>query len=339
MVISTEDRSDFLNKLFTDKDFEFLSNYEVEMKSLERNLQRQKIKKEEINEAIETLKSHNNTSANFSKDEYEKFLLKLQEALEYTEENIRHLSKYQADLVYLDKEIVDFMIRFERENNLDILKADMSQIQLKINTASQKFPEVQNVVFLNDVKIDNIINRANAENDDSEKVVITKEEIKAPEEVKARVNVTTIDDLEDNKVLLISEKDKIVFLPYTKEEIVKYYDKYPKDYKNYKDVIKKEFILPLSCFSMSPAIARFREGYALQRDSEARSIFEALKFGLELMFKSELYPAVIPACKTEDTLNKYIECLDNNSLDKFTEFEIKFEVTPLKTHKKDKYEF
>ena len=77
-----------------------------------------------------------------------------------------------------------------------------------------------------------------------------------------------------------------------------------------------------------PVIARFREAYSLCRDREAKTIFESLKYGMDLMFNRRLNPAIIAACKTQTQLSNYINCLEKNDLKHFTDFEIRFEVNP-----------
>ena len=91
-------------------------------------------------------------------------------------------------------------------------------------------------------------------------------------------------------------------------------EKYPKEYKSLEYVINKEFILPLDYYTKHPSLARFREAYSLIRDREAKSVFDALKYALNVMFKYDLNPAIISACKTEEALNFYIECLENKDL-------------------------
>ena len=124
-----------------------------------------------------------------------------------------------------------------------------------------------------------------------------------------------------------------MFLPYTVSEIQSYMEKYPKEYKSLEYVINKEFILPLDYYTKHPSLARFREAYSLIRDREAKSVFDALKYALNIMFKYDLNPAIISACKTEEALNLYIECLGNKDLSKFNLFKIEFRLNPLKAAK------
>ena len=94
-------------------------------------------------------------------------------------------------------------------------------------------------------------------------------------------------------------------------------------------LIKKEFVLPLAYYISHPAFSRFREAYSLSRDREAKTFLESLRYGIDMMFYDKLNPAIIAACKTQEQLSNYIDCLENDKLNDFTDFEIRFEVNPL----------
>ena len=103
---------------------------------------------------------------------------------------------------------------------------------------------------------------------------------------------------------------------------------YPDTYSSVEDVIKKEFTFPRKYYIKHSVLARFRETYALIRDREAKSISEAIKYAFELMFRYEINPAIIAACKTQEDLEDYLNCLENNKLNDFKRFQIKFEINP-----------
>ena len=50
---------------------------------------------------------------------------------------------------------------------------------------------------------------------------------------------------------------------------------------------------------------------------------------LGIMLKYDLNPAIISACRTEDTLNHYVDCLENNKLDNFNAFKIEYRMNPI----------
>ena len=80
------------------------------------------------------------------------------------------------------------------------------------------------------------------------------------------------------------------------------------------------------------AIARFREAYRLVRDRENGSKIKALELACELFLNYNLHPAIITACKTLDQLDVYLACLEDNTLDEFEFFDVKYEI-PLVLHK------
>lgn len=136
-------------------------------------------------------------------------------------------------------------------------------------------------------------------------------------------NINT--NLLDNNTLLISEKKNAVILPYKHEEIKKMLD--TGNYNSEEEIIEKLYTIPLSEFNNS-AISRFNEGYKLITKKEKGSFSYALDLGLELMFKTNLHPALIRACKNIRELDFLLDCIDQNRLSDFGLFKIKFEMCP-----------
>jgi len=54
---------------------------------------------------------------------------------------------------------------------------------------------------------------------------------------------------------------------------------------------------------------------------------------MELSRLRNLHPAVIAACKNLDELDIYLDYLNNNELDKFTIFNIQYDILPIKIKK------
>ena len=134
--------------------------------------------------------------------------------------------------------------------------------------------------------------------------------------------------LKNNNVLRVSEKEQKAFLPYTYSEIKNIYENSNDEFSSINDVIEKKYILPLDNFKHS-SFARFREAFNLITTKENGSILKALDLGIELMFKYDLNPIIIAACRNLDELDIYLDCLDKNELYDFKCFEIIFEVNPL----------
>ena len=83
----------------------------------------------------------------------------------------------------------------------------------------------------------------------------------------------------------------------------------------------------LETFKM-PIISRFKEAYRFMRIKEKSSVYAALDLALELMFNSDLNPAIIRAAKDLKELNIYLDCLYENEIDKFDCFKIVYKVLP-----------
>ena len=133
----------------------------------------------------------------------------------------------------------------------------------------------------------------------------------------------------DNETLIISEKTNKIYLPYKIVELINYIDNYPNVYSSLSDVVEQEFILPFDYFMKHPYRSRFFETYNLIRNRQGRSPISALAYGLKLIHKSNLNPAIIASCKTEEELKNYIYYLDNNRLSEFKAFNIIYQVNPL----------
>jgi len=131
-----------------------------------------------------------------------------------------------------------------------------------------------------------------------------------------------------NNCLIISDEDQKVYLPYSFEEVEKKFKTYENKYASMTDLIEQEYIRPAS-FYKNPFTARFREAYKLMRRRQHSSIGAALALGIELAFETHLHPAIITACKSLEELDIYLDCLDDNELDKFSCFDIIYKSVPV----------
>ena len=131
----------------------------------------------------------------------------------------------------------------------------------------------------------------------------------------------------DNKVLTINEETQKVYLPYEIEDVMNFIKNPNNDYHTIREVVDGEYTLSLSTFK-NPVVARFREAYNFMRVKEKSSIYAALDLALELMFNTNLNPAIIRACKDLRELNVYLDCLYENELEKFDCFKIVYKVLP-----------
>ena len=139
-------------------------------------------------------------------------------------------------------------------------------------------------------------------------------------------NSITVKD--SNDTLLISEKEKKVYLPYSKEDVDAYLEHSSNKYSSVEEVVENEFILPINYFTDFTPATRFREAFALYRDREGKTTIESFAFAIKAMKNGRLQPAVVAACKNEKVYNDYITHLQKNDLENFSHFKIEYQVTP-----------
>lgn len=151
------------------------------------------------------------------------------------------------------------------------------------------------------------------------------------ENISPSVNYTPIEasyhSLVDN-TLVISEIRNQVILPYSLENVKLYFKNHPDEFTSIEDCIKKRYTFPLSSFKPA-SIARFREAYTLVRKKEKGTKLNALSLAFELLVNYNLHPAIIAACKSIDELDIYLACLEENDLENFNFFNIKYEIPPV----------
>lgn len=131
----------------------------------------------------------------------------------------------------------------------------------------------------------------------------------------------------DNENLIISEKKDKVYLPYTLYDLEMYKKNYPTDYKSLSNVVSREFTLQLTPLVEHPYKARFKETYNLMRNKEGKSIIESFIHALKTTVKKNVNAAVIAACRSEEDLNRYVECLEDNDLENFKNFNIVYDMS------------
>ena len=94
-----------------------------------------------------------------------------------------------------------------------------------------------------------------------------------------------------------------------------------KQYKNLEDVIKHNYMIPLSYYK-NEKFSRYSETYDLMRNRENQPVSEAVKKAYDISMNSKIHPAIIRACKTHYELDLYISCLEDDNLSNFKIFDI-----------------
>lgn len=294
--------------IFNSNELYLLQNFEANLVNINLKIAEQENKRNEVTCLFDTLSKTDSVSKIGSKKDYSEEINNISEKFA---KNIEKLNSLKSLLI----DINSGFISLSRNASSDEVAINLKE---KINSYFSTYEEIKKDIMLADIQVDRFVKKINSSNG------------KKSEEVSEEISDGNI---QNNNTLIISEKDNKVFLPYTVSEIQSYMEKYPKEYKSLEYVINKEFILPLDYYTKHPSLARFREAYSLIRDREAKSVFDALKYALNIMFKYDLNPAIISACKTEEALNLYIECLENKDLSKFNLFKIEFRLNPLKAAK------
>ena len=244
-------------------------------------------------------------------------LKKLSDNLRINKVNINNLKTFLNNLFSESLDITDeFKNKINEYNNLAI------ECKKNISKSSDQFENfiteyIKNMTFSNvEQSVDNIDDNTNNINTESN------------EDIQEKSIKESTQDLKDNRVLLISETQKKVFLPYNTEDLEKILQK-KKKYNSIQEVIDNEYTIPISKYK-NPTLSRFKEAYKLMKNKEDFSVLESLDLAFEVTFNNSLNPAIITACKSLNELDLYLDCLETNSLDKFEPFEIKYEVLPLK---------
>lgn len=299
METSTKD------SIFNSNELYLLQNFEANLVALNLKIAEQENKKNEIMCMFDTLSKTNSVC----KKDYAKEIDKISENFI---NNIESLNSLKTLLIDINNEFISLSRKNSSSETEKILKENISNYL-------SSYKDLKSNIILADIEVDRFVKEMNSL-DNANFTEVNSSEI---------VDET----IQDNNTLIISEKENKVFLPYTLSEIQSYMEAYPKEYKSLEYVVNKEFILPLDYYTKRPNLARFREAYSLIRDREAKSVFDALKYALNIMFKYDLNPAIISACKTEEALNFYIECLESKDLSKFDLFKIEFRLSPLKSAK------
>ena len=298
------------DEIFNSNELYLLQNFESNLVTLNLKIAEQENKSNEVKCLFDTLLKTNSVSRIDTKKDYSEEINKISEEFNH---NVEKLNSLKSLLIDINS---DFISLSRKGFTSDGTSANLKE---KINSYFSIYEQIRNDIALSDVKIDSFVKEINYRDSSNPTETVIEEPNK--------------EGIQSNDTLIISEKDNKVFLPYTVSEIESYMEKYPKEYKSLEYVINKEFILPLDYYTKHPSLARFREAYSLIRDREAKSVFDALKYALSVMFEYDLNPAIISACKTEEALNLYIECLENKDLSKFNLFKIEFRLNPLKTAK------
>ena len=213
-------------------------------------------------------------------------------------------------------------------SNINALK-DLSTALDNINPSDEnsiknyntQFKSIMNSVYTNTEIIEKFIYKINVE--DFSELPIT-----CASTIIEEISCTTSSNEQSSQfienTLVISETQKKVILPYNIHKVENILQNNNR-FHSIEEVIDKLYTRPISFYKLSP-IARFKEAYKLVKEKEKGSTFKALSLAFELLGNYSLHPAIITACKSLNELDIYLACLEENDLNSFKFFNIKYEV-------------
>ena len=311
--------SDILEGLFEPSDFEFLKDSNNKQEKIEFKIKMVRLKREKIIECINKINIEGNELEKIDTSKLKKYVDSAEDAFEGTNKIVANLTELSNYFNEIEKNIIELIVKKESNTNENLLaRVEKINQKIAIYKAEEKRIEAENEK--NELKIEKFFrdNKLDTGLKENGKSIIEKKEISK--------NITNV---QDNLELIVSERQKRVYLPYTKAEIEDFLYNYPDEYETARDVIEQEFIADISIYNKHPVLARFREAYSLCRNKEMKSPIDSLKFAMNIMFRTDLNPTIIAAVKSQKQLEDYIECLEKNKLDEFKYFTITFEVNPI----------
>lgn len=319
MITSIIYSSNLLDGLFNAEDIEFLKTNNSKQDEIEFAIEMSNFKKEEISKYLKSLELDNSseTAENPSFEESFDTASAASRSISSTIENLNNIFNTFNDI---EKDVLELAVKKDSISEEDKLYS-LSSISSKIVT----FKDAKNKLELENKEYSSNIDKffISLENGN-----LLKPQKNTQDDSLKVFNVYDV-DFKDNLELKISEKDKKVYLPYTKQDLQEFMEDYPNEYPSAKSVVEKEFTEKISMYNNHPVLARFREGYYLSKYKELNSTLVSLRFAKSIMFRRDLNPTIIAAVRSQKELEDYIECLDNNRLEDFTHFKITFEVNPL----------
>ncbi len=245
----------------------------------------------------------------------------------YINTTVTMLSKSNYNI----KQLQDLLITLNTlSENMKTHNYDNS-INIEIENYNNQFSEALNSIYENTSSIEKFIHEISIINI-PELLKEYSNEIAEEQIIKSDNSTISSDELNSSFIentLIISDLQGKIILPYTIEKIknILQNDKH-NNYKSISDVIEKLYTKPIKYYKFS-AIARFREAYNLMIKKEHTTKFKALCLASELFTNYNLHPAIITACESLDQLDIYLACLEDNTLDEFRFFDIKYEILPV----------
>ena len=318
----------------------FYKSLESKKTIIEKQLELQNQKKNMLFEYCNTIMNVISIAKNVENN-WDDILTKLKETMEMLSINIQTLQSMKSKIV----EIIQLVKQIrENDKTLEEKKNNINTLQIKLEEydkeETEKFPKILDQTKENEELINQIIKNTNTilakENEIEEKKKSQEQTITIKDEKNEKQEIQITPKIEqeqkngqenlNNKTLIISEMEKKVYLPYYENDIKELMVKNPN--KTIQEIIEENYIVDIKKFK-NPITSRFKESYNLIRKKDHGSIAEAIELGMELMLNYSLNPAVIAACRNQDELDIYLDCLEEKELDQFDIFDIKYVSAPM----------
>lgn len=238
-------------------------------------------------------------------------------------QSLEKVTTIQNFITKLDEYLTSTLSLYDQslENNLEEIKANLVEYNKQRDELSQKILELEtmNTSILNaTIQLSVLTTHTKIKKRENNLSCATKKDT-----LKKDIELEPY----DNNTLIVSEKEQKAYLPFFYSEVQEIFHNSSHTYVTLQDVIDDLYVIPLNRFKNS-AMARFKESFRLIREKEKGSMAKALDLGLELMFRYELNPIIIAACRNLDELDIYLNCLEEQDVYDFPCFKIKFEVMP-----------
>ena len=206
-----------------------------------------------------------------------------------------------------------------------------SKLRPKVEAYNTRFSTIIDSVYKNTTKIQDFIHETSLlDLSTFLKQMSNNKPRKTKEEIEADSHTITSNELDSGfveRTLVISDIQGKVILPYRLDKVEDILLTNSTKYRSLQDVIDKLYTRPIKYYK-NAAKARFREAYNLMRRREHSSRLKALSLASELFMNFNLHPAIISACRNIDQLDVYLACLEDDTLNEFKFFDIKYEVAP-----------
>ena len=233
-------------------------------------------------------------------------------AFYYLNESTEALSKSNSNIAILKKILED----------IDEIEVTSESLEIKVEKYNNDFKENIDLIYTSTETIEKFVHKINTIDlmELAKDLTVDKEK-----EETDTINGRDLEISYIENTLVISEEQKKVILPYTINKVKEILLNNTKEYFSLQDVIDKVYTKPISYYKFS-AIARFREAYKLIKEKEKGSKAKALELAFEMLLNYNLHPAIITACENLNQLDVYLACLEDNTLEEFEFFDIKYEI-------------